>query len=1120
MLRFHVVYGVFQRNVKQYFNSVIGYLFIVVFVTACALLTFSQQFFADNLANLDQLSKFFPLLLLFIIPAISMGVWADERKQGTDALLFTLPVSDLEILIGKFLSVVGVYTVALGFSLSLVIPLNWLGQPDYGLIFTTYVGYWLAGVALLSVGMFASSLTQSGTIAFILGALLCGVPVLIGYYFQGNVWLESLGLPWHLHDFTIGLISLPGLIYFTTLTLFMLYLNLVVISRRHWHRGQQVSLGGHFLVRIVALIVALLAVNFTFIRSEALIPTRADFTAERIYTVDHASRVTLDKAAEAQRPITIQAFISPSVPREYVNLRNNLINILRQYDRIGGTNLEVRLVSVEPASVEATEAKSLGLESRNIQSFVGGKKIEQEVFMGAVITSSLGEVILPYIDNGASLEYELTRAIATSTDETKRITVGVLDTDLHFSSFRYSNPQTGLTDTYDWGFGQTFDHLKQHYAVKTVALDELGRWAESIRSGSAGQDSRTETDAEGETESSGEMAKQASATSSDEYPDVLIVAGPSFLDNASMLDLITYIENGQATLILADPMPVSFLSKSADFYGIINAASQPRIQTTANWGVTTVTPEPKSNLGLSVKQTNYADCIINFAAKFTSPKNQQFEAIFRFVDHNNYWRLQMTDEGSFRLIKRQGGTDTTVDSKTIPFFDTSIPVDVEIELTGDKIDWRSGMLNGTIHDSFNRDAGAHGIHLVSDAVTLSSFSISIVETAATEFEDAKKKVIYDGRFHGTCALLCQKLGIEWDYDRVVWQRYNPHYGFIPAVADYMADTWPPNYGPKENMFLFATSYANHIAFDLDDEISQGLKEVLFMYPGAIRKRAGSNDLFRPLISLKPGDSGTADWEDVTTTIEAEFVNRLTGEREIRPLDSIVTGNPIVTLEPDPPVFPGSDEPPVLAARISGERLNVVFIADTDFVGDFYYKQLEPVGHLMDNITFLQNTIESLAGDVTFVRLRNRRPSPRTLTRFEQYTERYRRERAEQEQLVEKNIKEQLDRTEKELNQLQETIAGDQDLSLTQKAQSVEMGASSALVKMKNRKRKLETEREESIEQLRAKERIAISNQESLTRALSVGFAPMLPLILGLVVFFYRVSKERSQVTPERRATHR
>ena len=117
-MRWHVISAVFFRNVKQYFSGVLGYLFLVVFVMVCAIMTFSDRFFADNLSNLDQLSQWYPLLLIGFVAAITMTVWAEERRQGTDAILFTLPATDLEIMLGKYFSVAAVYTIALLFSMT------------------------------------------------------------------------------------------------------------------------------------------------------------------------------------------------------------------------------------------------------------------------------------------------------------------------------------------------------------------------------------------------------------------------------------------------------------------------------------------------------------------------------------------------------------------------------------------------------------------------------------------------------------------------------------------------------------------------------------------------------------------------------------------------------------------------------------------------------------------------------------------------------------------------------------------------------------------------------------------------------------------------------------------
>src|SRR3569832_151023 len=102
-LRPHVILAVFKRNFLSYFSSVIGYLFVVAFVGLMAFRAFTPEFFAGNQPTLDQLNGWFSLILLFIIPAIAMTSWAEEKKQGTDELLFTLPAHDVEILLGKYL---------------------------------------------------------------------------------------------------------------------------------------------------------------------------------------------------------------------------------------------------------------------------------------------------------------------------------------------------------------------------------------------------------------------------------------------------------------------------------------------------------------------------------------------------------------------------------------------------------------------------------------------------------------------------------------------------------------------------------------------------------------------------------------------------------------------------------------------------------------------------------------------------------------------------------------------------------------------------------------------------------------------------------------------------------
>lgn len=552
MIRGNVILAVAKRNFRSYFSSILGYLFITVFCVAAAVFAFNSRFFAANQANLDQLSQQFPLLLLFLIPAITMTTWSDERKLGTDELLFTLPAAEVEILLGKYLSVLSVYTVAVLFSLINALILNSLGDPDWGLLCTTFFGYWLSGMSLLSVGMLASAMTSSATVAFVLGVVFCCIPVFIGSVagliewamgllgFTGSLYelrtaLQGLSLQDQLRDFSMGVMPLASFLYFVLLTALMLYLNLVVISRRRWASPQKVRMGLQFVVRALCLLVTFVSVLVIF----NLFPARADLTSEKLFTLSEATRRTLDEIPEGQQ-ITIQAFVSPEVPREYSETRRQLMGLLREFDLQGGGALDVRTVNVEPFSEEAEEARALGISPVRIQYEQEGKFEEAEVFLGAIVSSLTDNVEIPFFGKGLPIEYELTRSVSTVA-QARRLTVGVLQTDANVIADSGGGER-------DW---EIVRELRKQY--KVIAVNPSRRiLVDKPAAKESGADTATK-------KADDPAAPDEEAT---EAFDVLLAIMPSSLTEPQMENLLEYVRAGRPTLIFDDPCPINFQSQA------------------------------------------------------------------------------------------------------------------------------------------------------------------------------------------------------------------------------------------------------------------------------------------------------------------------------------------------------------------------------------------------------------------------------------------------------------------------------------------------------------------------------------------------------------------------------
>jgi ABC-2 type transport system permease protein len=181
-MRLRNVRAIFGREFIAYFTTPVAYVFLIVFLALAGALTFyTGKFFDRNQADLDSFFTFHPWLYLFLIPAISMRLWAEERKSGTVELLLTLPVSPWDAVLGKFLAAWLFAGVALLLTFPIWVTVNFLGEPDNGAILAGYIGSFLMAGAYLAIGSCLSAATKNQVIAFVLAAAICFLFTLGGH---------------------------------------------------------------------------------------------------------------------------------------------------------------------------------------------------------------------------------------------------------------------------------------------------------------------------------------------------------------------------------------------------------------------------------------------------------------------------------------------------------------------------------------------------------------------------------------------------------------------------------------------------------------------------------------------------------------------------------------------------------------------------------------------------------------------------------------------------------------------------------------------------------------------------------------------------------------------------
>ncbi len=230
--------AVMKKELKSYYNSTMGYIITVVFLGLTSWLFF-KTFFLYGEATMRPYFNMLPVIFMLFMPAITMRQWAEERKLGTIEVLFTLPLKDTEILLGKYFASLVFLVVMMFLTVTIPISIALIGSPDPGEIISGYLGALLLGGAYLAIGLFASSLTSSQIVAFILGLLFSFVLFIVGESFVTVTLppaiaplIRYFGLGYHFDSIARGVIDLRDVIYYLTVIVTFLYLTYIVIKER------------------------------------------------------------------------------------------------------------------------------------------------------------------------------------------------------------------------------------------------------------------------------------------------------------------------------------------------------------------------------------------------------------------------------------------------------------------------------------------------------------------------------------------------------------------------------------------------------------------------------------------------------------------------------------------------------------------------------------------------------------------------------------------------------------------------------------------------------------------------------------------------------------------------
>ncbi|ROU02191.1 ABC transporter permease [Marinobacter sp. R17] len=361
----HDLMTIARKEFRGFFASPAAFLFLGVFLAVTLFVVFwGEAFFARNIADVRPLFEWMPVLLIFLIGALTMRSWSEERRSGTVESLLTSPVGPLPLIGGKFLAGMGLLALALAMTLPLPITVSFIGPLDWGPVIGGYVATLFLGAAYLSIGLFMSSRTDNPIVSLILTTLVCGIFYLLGSSLLTNLFghqvahfLEEIGTGSRFDSITRGVIDLRDLYYYVSITGVFLVLNRLSLERMRW-AGNPPNRRHRGWTWVCALAIA----NFV-VANAWLTPVssaRADITQSQMYSLSDATYHELNQLHE---PLVIRGYFSDKTHPLLAPLVPRIRDLLQEYAIAGGKNVQVQFLDpTKDHDVEEQAASQYGIK--------------------------------------------------------------------------------------------------------------------------------------------------------------------------------------------------------------------------------------------------------------------------------------------------------------------------------------------------------------------------------------------------------------------------------------------------------------------------------------------------------------------------------------------------------------------------------------------------------------------------------------------------------------------------------------------------------------------------------------------------------------------------------------